>query len=318
MSRPQRLIGILAALQSRRRTSAESLAAEFGVSVRTVLRDIRTLVDADLPIVTERGRYGGISLLPGGQVDLGKLTAGEADVLRAVGVDLDRAAQLGAAAAARGALGKLKPRRPPGSSRGGPPLALADVVTVDSRGWLVSEATSDVSGLAADLRQGVRLRIHYRRSGEADAALLDTDPYGLLLRADRWYLVADVAGTPRLFALSRLLSWQPLPEPRRLREGATLDAVARDLGHRLDQPGEVVITARLAADRLDLARRILGSRLRTTAPDAPGRVLITVAYEQLEGVRQLLQFADHLEVLAPPVARALVRDLAQAVARNHH
>ncbi|WP_306207218.1 helix-turn-helix transcriptional regulator [Actinoplanes sp. RD1] len=313
MSRPQRLIGILAALQSRRRTSAESLAEEFGVSVRTVLRDIRTLVDADLPIVTERGRYGGISLLPGGQVDLAKLTPAEADIFRAVGVDLDRAAQLGAAPAARAALGKLTPKRLPG----GPPLSLADVVTVDNRGWFASDDAVDVSRLAADLRRGGRLRIRYRRSGDPAAGSSDTDPYGLLLRAGRWYLVADVAGSPRLFALSRLESWEPLPGPRRLREGATLDTVARDLARRLEQPGEIEITARLAADRLDLARRVLGARLRSAGPATSGKVTITVAYEQLEGVRQLLQFADHLEVIAPPEARARIRDLARALVRNH-
>ena len=38
---------------------------------------------------TGRGKYGGISLLPGNQVDLAKLTISEADVLRTVGLDVD-------------------------------------------------------------------------------------------------------------------------------------------------------------------------------------------------------------------------------------
>ncbi|WP_202977429.1 HTH domain-containing protein [Streptomyces sp. E2N166] len=103
MSRPQRLIELLAALQARRRATAESLADELGVSTRTVLRDVRALVDAGIPVLTERGKYGGISLLPGDQADLSKLTTGEADLLRAVGLDPERARRVGR-------------RRPPGTN----------------------------------------------------------------------------------------------------------------------------------------------------------------------------------------------------------
>ncbi|MFF3735461.1 HTH domain-containing protein [Streptomyces sp. NPDC002476] len=39
MNRQQRLLAMLAALQARRHTTAKELAAEFGVSVRTVMRD---------------------------------------------------------------------------------------------------------------------------------------------------------------------------------------------------------------------------------------------------------------------------------------
>jgi biotin operon repressor len=78
--KPQRLIALLAVLQVRRVTTAEALAAEFGVSVRTILRDIQALIDADIPVLTERGKYGGISLLPGSQADLSGLTsAGQRD-----------------------------------------------------------------------------------------------------------------------------------------------------------------------------------------------------------------------------------------------
>src|ERR1700722_14756578 len=163
--KPQRLIALLAVLQVRRVTTAEVLAAEFGVSVRTILRDIQALIDADIPVLTERGKYGGISLLPGGQAHLSKLTASEADVIRAVGFDLGRAARLGAETAARSAAGKLTAkrraplRRPP--RRAPPPLALSDVLTVDNRGWFAADESPDVASLARDLRLARRLRIRY-------------------------------------------------------------------------------------------------------------------------------------------------------------
>ncbi|MFD7026056.1 WYL domain-containing protein, partial [Promicromonospora sukumoe] len=142
--------------------------------------------------------------------------------------------------------------------------------------------------------------------------------YGLLLRVDRWYLVADVDAAPRLFALTRLDGWVLLDEPRRLRAGTTLADVAAGLGQALETRHEVTVTALLDADGVDLARRILGSRLRTVGPaDASGRVPITVAYAQVQAARQLLQFADHIEVTAPPEARSLLRRLATETATRH-
>ena len=190
--KPQRLIALLAVLQVRRVTTAEALAAEFGVSARTILRDIQALIDADIPVLTERGKYGGISLLPGSQADLSKLTASEADVLRAVGLDLGRAARLGAETAARSAAGKLTAKRR-APLRGDPPLALSDVLTVDNRGWFAADESPDVASLARDLRLARRLRIRYRHSGAAESQVYVVDPYGLLLRADRWYLIADAS-----------------------------------------------------------------------------------------------------------------------------
>ncbi|MFJ8191425.1 helix-turn-helix transcriptional regulator [Streptomyces sp. NPDC096094] len=319
MSRPQRLIELLAALQARPRTTAESLADELGVSTRTVLRDVRALVDAGIPVFTERGKYGGISLLPGDQADLSKLTTGEADLLRAVGLDPDRARQVGGEAAARSALRKLTPRRSPPPARDDLPLSLTDVIAIDNRPWFEEAAPlPDVAGLVRDLRTGKRLRINYRRSGSASARDLVVDPYGLVQRGGRWYLVADRDRHPRMFALSRLRHWAVLDGDRRLRPGADLAGTARELGEALESQGHVVVTAWVDADRLDLVRRILGARLRTAGgPGDDGRVEITVAYGHLDGVRQLLQFGEHIEVVAPEAARRLLHRLAVGMAHRH-
>jgi hypothetical protein len=135
---------------------------------------------------TARGKYGGISLLPGDQVDLSKLTTSEADVLRTMGLDVDRA--------------------------------------------------------------------------------------------------ADADGRPRMFALSCLEGWDVLDEPRYLRPGATLTDVAGELSQALE------------------------SRHRVT---------ITVGYDELDGVRQLLQFSSHIEVLHPEAARRLIYELAQQIVPAH-
>ncbi|WP_199181831.1 HTH domain-containing protein [Cryobacterium sp. N21] len=61
----QRLLSMMLLLQTRHQMTALELAEELGVSVRTVLRDVIALADADVPVFAERGRYGGVVLLPG-------------------------------------------------------------------------------------------------------------------------------------------------------------------------------------------------------------------------------------------------------------
>lgn len=58
--------------------TAGSLAQEFGVSRRTVLRDVEALSLAGVPVYAERGRNGGFSLLPGWETDHSGFTHDEA------------------------------------------------------------------------------------------------------------------------------------------------------------------------------------------------------------------------------------------------
>lgn len=319
VKRPQRLLAILAALQSSRRTTAGELAAELGVSKRTILRDIDALAEADVPIFAERGRHGGISLLYGAEVDVHRLTSTEAEVLSLIGIDTARATQLGLEAPSRGAARKLAGRQVlPGRGDEPPRLPLDQIVVIDGAEWFGAQVQEEFSDLLEELRRGRRLRIRYRGSGQRRARSIVIDPYGLFTRGGRWYLIADVEARPRMFAMSRLGGWEALAEPRRIRPEATLESVAHDLVRDLETRHAVLVTARLDARGEDLARRILGSRLLSAEPaGGADAVIITVGYEQLDGVRQLMQFSDHIEILDPPEARDLVCELAQGMADAH-
>nr|WP_268741908.1 WYL domain-containing protein [Corynebacterium variabile] len=128
-------------------------------------------------------------------------------------------------------------------------------------------------------------------------------------------MVADRDGTPRQYAVERLVAWTVVDAPRRLRPGATLDSLVEQLARNLERPEEtVVVTAELHRGRLDIARRILGSRLIAveSSQDAD-TVKISVEYVEIGGVRQLLQFGDSIEVTEPDEARHLMVDLSRAI-----
>ena len=72
-----RLLGILTALLQNDRVTAPGLAEKFEVSRRTIGRDIDTLCRAGIPIVTQQGAGGGISIAAGFRLDKSVLTMDE-------------------------------------------------------------------------------------------------------------------------------------------------------------------------------------------------------------------------------------------------
>ena len=59
-----RLFQIIYTLLDKKTATAKELAEQLGVSVRTIYRDVENLSAAGIPVYTEQGKGGGISLLP--------------------------------------------------------------------------------------------------------------------------------------------------------------------------------------------------------------------------------------------------------------
>jgi predicted DNA-binding transcriptional regulator YafY len=74
-----RLTAILTQLQSKRVVTAKKLADKFGVSNRTIYRDIKTLENAGVPIITEEGK--GYSIMEGYRLPPIMFTEDEANAL---------------------------------------------------------------------------------------------------------------------------------------------------------------------------------------------------------------------------------------------
>ncbi len=79
IKRISRLTAILTQLQTRRILNSTTLAEKFGVSVRTIYRDIKALEQAGVPILTEDGK--GYSLMEGYRMPPVMFTESEANAL---------------------------------------------------------------------------------------------------------------------------------------------------------------------------------------------------------------------------------------------
>src|SRR5512140_3525912 len=86
MQRTARLFAITEYLRGRRTgVTAEALAERFGVTVRTIYRDLDALRDGELPVHAERGRGGGYALDRAYTLPPLALSAREAAILLTVG-----------------------------------------------------------------------------------------------------------------------------------------------------------------------------------------------------------------------------------------
>lgn len=309
-------MSLLLLLQTHERMTSKELAQRFEVSSRTILRDVEALSAAGVPVHTERGRHGAIVLDRRARLDPARLDPAEVQLLNLavlgsqqlenVGLHMvsDRAQEKLAAVAARRSGDATQP-------------TLSDVLLIDPTGWFAKGQELDLTALLDAVRHRQRLRIRYRHSGQPVGQWINVDPYGMASKAASWYLVADVSGEPRLFNASRIEASQPLADAAVLRQGQDLRTVWAGLLADFHPVPEVEVQALLRSNRLDLARRILGTRLvAATAAEAEWSSIV-VHYPDLESVRQLLQFADHIRVLHPSEAVERIHTLAGELTHNH-
>ncbi|EON34761.1 putative transcriptional regulator [Gordonia terrae C-6] len=241
--RAERLIALLMLLKKHERVTAAELAAELGVSERTVLRDIDALSLSGVPVYAERGRHGGFALLPGYRTDLTGLTVDEATSLLAGTGRVDSPAFASAMRKVTAALPEAHRSQA---------VRAAQRILVRPEGFVrAPEVLDNLQAVQIAVFEGRRIRVRYRSRG-ADAAREHVlDPIGLIVAGDTWYLVAgsrrrDATATPaeRMFRLSRMSDVDILDEPAHRSDEVDLAEIwerHRDAFRRSFEPVDVVI-----------------------------------------------------------------------------
>lgn len=88
MTANERRMEIIEVLCQRRHDTMQNLAAEFGVTDRTIRNDINEL-SLSYPIITKRGRYGGgISIMDGYSLNQKFLKSDQKDLLQKLSTSL--------------------------------------------------------------------------------------------------------------------------------------------------------------------------------------------------------------------------------------
>lgn len=305
--RSSRLVSILLLLQTRGRMTAAQLAEELEVSVRTVYRDVEALGAAGVPLYGDAGHAGGYRLLDGYRTRLTGLTAGEAEALFLAGAP-GPAAELGLGPVLAAAQLKVRAALPAELR------AHADRISgrfhLDAPGWY---AAGDEAPYLPEVAEAVWnsriLEVVYRRWREPTDVRRRLEPYGLVLKAGRWYVVAGPG--PRTYRVDQILELALMEEefirPEGFDLGAYWTAYQRDFHDRLHR-GEAVV-------RLAPGVRLPSAVVCST--DEEGWTVVRVPIESVEHAQgTFLRLGTDVEVLEPPELRArMARTIAELAER---
>ncbi|QDQ81977.1 WYL domain-containing protein [Paraburkholderia megapolitana] len=313
--RTSRLVSMMLLLQMKGRVTAETLAEQFEVSVRTVYRDIEQLGAAGVPVYADRGPGGGFALLDGYRARLTGMTRAEAETLPIAGLG-GAAEDLGLADQLRAAQLKLVSALPdaaPNASRIGSRLH------VDPVAWYRRPAAAPLLPLLASaVWEQKRVSMHYESWDSGGRRI--REPLGLVLKAGDWYLLARARTQMRIYKVASMTQLVVLDEsfeypPQfdlRAEWSAAVVAFERSLLKGMARlrvaPQGMVRLDRLGAAALDQAR--IGE------PDARGWREVTLPVESPDfAAEQLLGLAGYVEVIEPRALRTRLRGLALRVAK---
>ncbi|MFF0152002.1 helix-turn-helix transcriptional regulator [Micromonospora sp. NPDC005203] len=313
MSHPAgRVLALLELLQTRHRSTAVELAGLLGVDERTVRRYAATLVELGIPVIADRGRYGGYRLRSGYKLPPLMLTDDEA---LAVLLGLVVAERVGLATELPGtatALAKIRRVLP---------VPLADRLTAvqEHLGFTLRRtepergpASGTLLTLAAAARHRQRVMLDYR-SWRGEQSRRELDPYGLVFHAGRWYVTGHDhrRGEVRTFRLDRIGTATPTAATFTVPDG--FDPVARVTRSLAGVPYSHEVEVLLETD-VDAARRRIPPSVAELTGTAEG-VLLRARAESLPGMAALLAgLGCPFTVRHPEALRAAVAEHARLLA----
>ncbi|WP_406859236.1 WYL domain-containing protein [Streptomyces sp. HUAS MG47] len=306
--RATRLVTLLLLLQNRGRMTARELAEELEVSVRTVYRDVEALGGAGIPLYGEAGHAGGYRLVDGYRTRLTGLTADEAQAAFLAALP-GAAADLGLGEALAAARLKLRAALPAELREHAG--RIQERFLLDAPGWYGdADRTPHLAAVATALWERRVLVLRYRRWRAPEEIERRIEPYGLVLKAGRWYLVAGGPSGIRTYRVDQILGLTELDE-----EFATPDD--------FDLPA---YWARYLADFR--ARLHSGDALVRLTPEGARRLGVEAAGDGWTETRvpiesiahahgEFLRLGTDIEVLEPAELRARMAETVGALAARY-
>ncbi|WP_225840133.1 YafY family protein [Streptomyces sp. NK08204] len=306
--RASRLVTLLLLLQNRGRMTAQQLAEELDVSVRTVYRDVEALGAAGIPLYGEAGHAGGYRLVDGYRTRLTGLTADEAQAAFLAALP-GTAAELGVGEALAAAQLKLRAALPAELREHAG--RIQERFLLDAPGWYGDADPTPHLAAVADAVWARRAAVlRYRRWRAPEEIERRVEPYGLVLKAGRWYLVAGGPSGIRTYRVDQIVELHSLGEEFVIPDGFDLAAHwksylagFRDRLHT----GEALV--RLTPE---------GARRIGVTPAGDGWTETWVPIESIDHAHgEFLRLGTDVEVMAPAGLRDRIAETVRTLATRY-
>ncbi|MDT7855839.1 YafY family protein [Rubrivirga sp. S365] len=315
LNKTERLFALVLLLQNRPNLSSRDLAEHFGVSRRTIFRDLRTLGESGVPLTYAED--GGYEILEGYQLPPLMLSAREAATLL-VGTAFttlqpDASLRADADAVAMKIRSVL------------PEPVREYIEQLQERTVLAPFNETQDRGGAADEEQGLwfelseatarqrKVKMTYYVASRDEETVREVDPLGLVYYSDHWNLIGydHLRDDIRNFRLDQIRKLRTRFDRFEPPAGFDLKEHLRERG---TSPDNQRITVRFRDRAWRWARRQVPADVEQELPDGEW-TRVTFEFENLSYVAKwLLRYGTDAEAVEPAALRAEVAEQARAVA----
>ena len=295
-----RLFEIVYILLRQKTVTAKQLSAQFGVSQRTIYRDIDLLSIAGIPIYTEKGSGGGIKLLPEFVLNKSILSEKEqSDILSALqalsGVEDVETSQV------------LK--------------KLSAIFNKDTENWLQVDLSSwDFSGKAffKDFKKAILERRitefdYYSSHGEKTHRRVE--PVQLWFKSKAWYIIGFCLTRQdyRTFKLTRIKNLK-ITDKIFLQRNQPI--IYPNFDPSEDKEQYQTIKLKINPELTYRVYDEFDEQMLAKQPD--GSFVVTISMPEDEWIHgYILSFGEHIEVLEPESMRNAIKNKAKKIVKKY-
>ena len=310
-----RLVTLLMLLQRQPNQKASDLAEQLGVSVRSLHRYIAMLDEMGIPVYSERGPYGGFSLVRGYKMPPLVFTPEEAvAVYLGTGLVREMWGKL-YQDAAQGALAKLDNVLPE-EQRHEIAWARRTLVTTGMHRASLDALTPLLEKIRRAIREQRRVLMTHRKQTDQQPQTREIEPYAVVHRGGWWYVVGHcrLRNALRSFRLDRIVELTLLDKT--FQTPADFD-IRAFLAQAFESETKVQVRMRFAPQGAHIARDLSGiwDALEEQSDSA---VIVTLTMPDLQWAASMaLGFGPIVTVLEPEELQQTVRAWANAIAEQY-
>ncbi|MCM3706420.1 MULTISPECIES: helix-turn-helix transcriptional regulator [Cytobacillus] len=312
--RADRLIAIILLLQNNERMTTRELAKELEVTERTIHRDMEALSAAGIPVLAERGKFGGWKLLENYRTNLTGLKAAEIKSLL-LSPSSQHLADLGISNEWKEARQKLLAAIPAPMKED--VIDISNRIHIDTGTWRQTPQEMKSLGI---LQQAVweekKLHIHYENA-DKQTSERTVEPLGLVAKGNTWYLVAASDEKIKTYRISRIVDAKLINENFSWPNNFDLADYWQESKQRfISSLPRFEVDAEISPailQRINFTGRFV-QVLHMDSLKENGWIPVTFSFDTEQEAREyILGFGNQIKIVHPVFLRKSVREMAEGV-----
>lgn len=305
MNRLERISAILVRLQSRSVVTARQIADQFGVSLRTVYRDIRVLEESGIPITGEAGL--GYSLVDGFKLPPLMFSTEEAIAFLIAEKLVSRQADGDTHYLFRSGMDKIRAVLKTAEKN-----ILEDfddyIQVVEDHGQPIAEPSNVLQPLLNSIIDKKVALINYFANYTRETTIREIEPLGIYFMINNWYVLAwcRLRKDYRIFNLSLIQKLEKL-DKNFDNKHPDLKTILKDI-YAKDSCYHIKVKVEKSAMRnMGMTKYIFGLYKEETQDEYVIQYYLTHSYDHF--ARWYLSFADKATVIEPIEFKAVVKNI---------